>query len=244
MSETTKRRLSGRAKFLVDFGPLLVFFVAYFFGRRLAPVVGGFVGADWAVPEGEEIYLAMGAFMPAFAAAFFYSVFRERRVAPMLGVSGAVIMVLGALAFILHDRTFIFLKPTIVYSLFAVALAGGLATGRNFLKILFDGALHMDDAAWSILTKRFIFCFAVLAIANEIAWRYLMRDCDFTTAASCPGESAWVNLKVWGFTVAYLLFCVAQAPFLARHSRQAATPAESRPGQPAAQPPSEEAKTP
>ncbi|NWG70555.1 MAG: septation protein IspZ [Parvularculaceae bacterium] len=220
MSGPEKRRLSGRAKFLVDFGPLAVFFIAYFFGRPLASVAGGFVGRDWSIPEGEEIYLAMGAFMPVFAVVFVYSVVKERRVAPMLGVSGAVIAVLGGLAFILHDRTFIFLKPTIVYSLFAVALAAGLATGRNFLKTLFDGALHMEDAAWRILTKRFAGCFAVLALANEVAWRYLMRDCDFTAEARCPGEPAWVNLKVWGFTGAYLAFCVAQAPFLAKHSRQ------------------------
>lgn len=227
MSEPGKRRLSGRAKFLVDFGPLVVFFVAYFFGRRLAPLVGNVFGADWRIPEGEEIYLAMGAFMPVFAVAFIYSAVRERRVAPMLGVSGAVIAVLGGLAFILHDRTFIFLKPTIVYSLFAVGLAGGLATGRNFLKSLFDGALHMDDAAWRILTKRFVGCFIALAFANEIAWRYLMRDCDLAAAARCPGEPTWVNLKVWGFTVAYLAFCIAQAPFLARHSRAAKADGEA-----------------
>jgi intracellular septation protein len=222
MTDQVKRRLSGRAKFLVDFGPLVVFFVAYFFGRRLAPLAGKIVGVDWTIPEGQEIYLAMGVFMPVFAIAFIYSVIKERRVAPMLGVSGAVIAVLGGLAFILHDRTFIFLKPTIVYSLFAIALAGGLATGRNFLKTLFDGALHMDDAPWRTLTKRFVGCFAVLAIANEIAWRYLMRDCDFTADARCPGEGIWVNIKVWGFTTAYLLFCVTQAPFLMRHSREAA----------------------
>jgi intracellular septation protein len=227
MSAKEERRLSGRAKFLVDFGPLAVFFLAYFFGRRLAAVVGNMVGANWTIPEGEEIYLAMGAFMPVFAVAFIYSVIRERRVAPMLGVSGAVIAVLGGLALLLHNRIFIFLKPTIVYTLFAIALAGGLATGRNFLKSLFDGALHMDDGAWRTLTKRFVGCFAVLALVNEVAWRYLTRDCDLTAVARCAGEASWVNLKVWGFTAAYVLFCVAQAPFLAKHSRQDAKPLES-----------------
>jgi intracellular septation protein len=218
MTEPDKRRLSGRAKFLVDFGPLMVFFLAYFFGRRIAAFAGGLAGQDWRIPEGEEIYLAMGVFIPVFAAAFLYSAVKERRIAPMLGVSGVVIGVLGALTFLLHDRTFIFLKPTIVYSLFAIGLGGGLATGRNFLKTLFDGALHMEDAAWRTLTKRFVGCFAVLAVVNEIAWRTLMRDCDFTGAARCPGEANWVNLKVWGFTAAYLLFCIAQAPFLAKHA--------------------------
>lgn len=214
------RRLAGRAKFLVDFGPLLVFFLAYFFGARLAPVLGGAVGADWTVGEGDEIFVAMGAFLPVFAIAFFYSVWQERRIAPMLLVSGVVIGVLGGLALIFHNRAFIYLKPTIVYALFAVTLAGGLATGRNFLKTLFDGALHLDDAAWRTLTRRYVGFFAVLALANEIAWRWLMRDCDLSGAAGCVGEPTWVNLKVFGFTALNVLFAIAQAPFIAKHMKE------------------------
>jgi intracellular septation protein len=213
------RRLSGGAKFAVDFGPLLVFFVAYFLGRRIAPVIGALFGQSWSIPEGEELFLAMAAFMPAFAAAFIYSVWRERRIAPMLLVSGVVIGILGGLALIFHNRAFVYLKPTIAYLLFAVTLAGGLATGRNFLKTLFDGALHLEDGAWRILTRRYIVFFVALAIANEVAWRWLMRDCDLAGAVKCAGEPAWVNLKIWGFTAINVVFAAAQAPFLAKHMR-------------------------
>jgi intracellular septation protein len=205
----------------VDFGPLLVFFVAYFFGRRLAPLIGGAIGADWTVAEGEELFIAMGAFLPAFAVAFVYSVVRERRIAPMLMVSGLVVGVLGGLALIFHNRAFIYVKPTIVYALFATTLAGGLATGRNFLKTLFDGALHLEDGAWRVLTRRYVVFFAALALANEVAWRWLTRDCDLVGAAKCAGEPTWVNLKIWGFTAVNIVFAALQAPFLARHMREA-----------------------
>ena len=212
MSDTpSARRLSGRAKFLVDFGPLLVFFVAYFFGARIAPVFGQSVAA------GGELFAAVAVFLPAYAIAFLYSVWKERRVAPMLLVSGVAIGVLGSLTLILHDKTFFYMKPTIVYLMFAMTLAGGLATGRNFLRTLFDGALHLPDAAWRTLTRRYVVFFALLAVANEIAWRYLTRDCDLTAAAACAGEAQWVNLKIWGFTAINVLFAIAQAPFLARH---------------------------
>ncbi len=217
MSEAKPPRLSARAKFLVDFGPLLVFFVAYFFGRRLAPFLGSLVGADWSIAEGEELFLSMATFMPAFAVAFLYSVWRERRVAPMLLVTGLVIGVLGGLALVFHNKTFVYLKPTIVYLLFAVALAGGLATGRNFLKTLFDGALRLEDGAWRVLTRRYVAFFVVLAVANEIAWRWLMRDCDLAGAAKCAGEPTWVQLKVWGFTAVNLLFAAVQAPYIIKH---------------------------
>ncbi|MCB2096260.1 MAG: inner membrane-spanning protein YciB [Parvularculaceae bacterium] len=216
MSETvTGKRLSGRAKFMVDFGPLLVFFIGYFFGRRIAPVFGR------TVEDGGELFLAVALFLPAYAVAFAYSVWRERRVAPMLLVSGLAIGVLGALTLILHDKTFFFMKPTIVYLMFAVTLAGGLATGRNFLKTLFDGALHLPDAAWRVLTKRYVWFFGALAIVNEIAWRYLTRDCDLSAAAHCAGEAQWVNLKIWGFTIVNVAFALAQAPFIAKHAEEA-----------------------
>lgn len=219
MSKTpTPNRLSGRAKFLVDFGPLLVFFIAYFFGRRLAPIVGGAIGRDFAVEPGGELFLAVASFLPAYAGAFLYSVWKERRVAPMLFVSGVAIGVLGALTLIFHNKTFFYMKPTIVYAMFAMTLAGGLAADRNFLRTLFDGALHLPDGAWRTLTRRYVVFFATLGLANEVAWRWLTRDCDLAAAAVCAGEAQWVNLKIWGFTAVNVLFALAQAPFLAQHA--------------------------
>ena len=210
-----QHRLSGRAKFLVDFGPLVIFFVAYFFGARIAPAFGRTIAA------GEELFLAVQLFLPAFAVAFVYSVWKERRIAPMLLVSGLAVGVLGGLTLIFHNKTFFYMKPTIVYALFAVTLAAGLMSGRNFLKTLFDGALHLPDEAWRTLTKRYAVFFVALALANEIAWRWLARDCDLAAAgAACAGEAAWVNLKIWGFTAVNLIFAVAQAPFLARHAKE------------------------
>lgn len=219
MAETVQetRRLTGRAKFAVDFGPLLVFLIAYFFGRRLAPFAGGLLGRDWSLAEGQELFLAVGLFMPAFAVAFIYSVWKERRVAPMLVVSGVVIGVLGVLTLVLRDKTFFYMKPTIVYVLFAGILAAGLATQRNFLKTVFDAAFQLSDEAWRTLTIRYVWFFAALALGNEIVWRWLMRDCDYAAGAACPGEPAWVNIKIFGFLVLNLVFAAAQAPFIARH---------------------------
>ena len=45
-------------------------------------------------------------------------------------VTGVVVIVFGALTLILHDETFIKMKPTIIYSLFAAILGGGLLFQR------------------------------------------------------------------------------------------------------------------
>ncbi|MGF1545045.1 MAG: inner membrane-spanning protein YciB [Parvularculaceae bacterium] len=214
---TNERRLSPTAKSVVDYGPLAIFFIAYFFGARLAPLLRGLLGRDWSIADGGELFVAIALFLPAFAVAFVYSVLRERRVAPMLLVSFVVVGVLGSLTLIFKDRTFFYMKPTISYALFAMTLGGGLATGRNPLRALFDGALSLPDDAWRTLTRRYAIFFAVLAIANEVAWRWLMRDCDVNAGPKCPGEPIWVNLKLFGFTAVNILFAAAQAPLIMRH---------------------------
>lgn len=211
------RRLSRGAKYLVDLGPLAVFFVVYFFGRKLAPFVGGLVGKDWAIADGRELFLAVAAYMPVFAIAAIVSIAIERRVSPMLLISFVVVGVLGSLTLIFQDKTFFYMKPTIAYGLFAAVLSAGLFTGRNFLKAAFDGALTLPDAAWHTLTVRYTVFFAVLCVAHEIIWRWLMRDCDIHAGPRCAGEPIWVNVKLFGFTGINMLFAMAQAPLIVRH---------------------------
>ncbi|MEM9170180.1 MAG: inner membrane-spanning protein YciB [Pseudomonadota bacterium] len=229
MSDT--QRLTGRAKALADYGPLAVFFVAYFLGDRITRFIGARTGNEWCLTDGAEMYLAVGAFMPAFAIAFAYSTWKERRVAPMLLVSGVLIGVLGSLTLILRDKTFFYMKPTIVYVLFAAALFGGLAAKRNVLKLLFDDALRLPDDAWRTLTTRYAAFFVALAVINEVAWRWLTRDCapvvdaatgffgacEAAAGAPCPGEATWVNLKIFGFTLLNIVFIAAQMPLLMKH---------------------------
>lgn len=234
----TPTRLNGRAKFLVDFGPLVIFFVAYFFGARLTKLFGSIAGHDWCLKEGAEMYLSVAVFLPAFACAFAYSVWKEKRVAPMLLVSGVIIGVLGSLTLVLQNKIFFYMKPTVIYFLFGGVLIAGLMTGRNFLKIVFDDALQLPDDIWRTLTQRYAIFFFALAIANEVAWRWLTRDCAIAVPVSaasvsewawllrdcaapagekCTGEGAWVNVKIFGFTAANILFVASQMPLLMKH---------------------------
>lgn len=241
MTSPQGQRLTGAQKFAVDFVPLLIFLGAYFLGERLVGVAGRIAGEDWCLRAGAEMYLAVAAFMPAFAVAFLYSVWKEKRVAPMLLVSGVLIGVLGSLTLILQNKTFFYMKPTIVYVLFGGVLFAGLATQRNFLKMVFDGALSLPDAAWRTLTRRYAFFFLALALLNEIAWRWLTKDCPPAAEpaadawswllgpcgveeAACAGEARWVQLKAFGFTILSLVFTALQAPLIAKHARDEEPP--------------------
>lgn len=211
------RRMSPTAKSIVEFGPLAVFFIVYFFSARLAPFLSGLFGSDWKVEDGQELFLAIAAFMPLFAVGFAYSIWIERRLAPMLIVSFVVVGVLGSLTLIFQDRTFFYMKPTIAYALFAATLGGGLVAGRNLLRTAFDGALQLPEDVWRTLTIRYTVFFAVLAVSNEIAWRWLMAGCDINAGPKCPGEPTWVNLKLFGFTILNVVFAAAQGPLIGKY---------------------------
>ena len=216
-SSMAPARLDGRAKFAVEMGPLLAFFIGFFFHGQLAAPTDSLLGTAFFDQEGRELYLAVLFSLPAFAAALGYSLWKTRRVAPMLLFSAVIVSVLGALTFIFQSKTFVYMKPTIVYGAMAAILAGGLMAGRIFLKSIFDGAIDMPDTAWRSFTWRFVAFNVLAAVANEILWRSLTADC--LPDAECSGEGTWVTIKVFGFTAAYIAFVAANMPFLMKHMK-------------------------
>ena len=98
--------------------------------------------------------VATGVFMVAVVTALGAGYAIERRIAKMPLVTAVVVLVFGGLTLWLDDETFIKLKPTIVYLVFAAALLGGLAVGRMLLKPLFELAFQLTDAGWRTLSLR------------------------------------------------------------------------------------------
>lgn len=183
MSNPAARRLAQPARLALDLGPLVLFFVVL----RLA-----------------GIFAATGAFMVAVGIALATGFAVERRVSPIPVITAAVVMVFGGLTLYLHDKTFIKLKPTIIYLIFAFILAAGAATGRNFIRLLFDQAFHLTETGWRQLTYRWIGFFIVMAILNEIIWR------NFS-------DTFWAGFKIFGAIPLTFLFAAAQVPLVLKH---------------------------
>ncbi|MBU0555740.1 MAG: septation protein IspZ [Alphaproteobacteria bacterium] len=141
----------------LDFGPLLVFFLATKF-------IGMFAGT--------------GAFMVAIAVAVAVSKWRLGKVSPMLWLSAILVLFFGGLTLYFHDPAFIQLKPTIIYGFFALMLIGGWMGGRPLLRYLLQSAYSgLDETGWLKLSRNWGFFFAALGVANEIM-RYAL---DFDT---------------------------------------------------------------
>lgn len=170
-------------KLATELGPLLVFFVA---------------NAKY------HLFVATAAFMVAIVAAMIASYVVTKHVPIMALVTGAIVLVFGTLTLVLHDETFIKVKPTIIYGLFAAVLGGGLLFGRSFIAVMFDQMFNLTPQGWRILTMRWAMFFAGMAILNEIVWR--TQTTDF-----------WVNFKVFGVTPLTMIFAIAQMPLTKRY---------------------------
>ena len=168
---------------LVDFGPLLLFFVAY----RLF-----------------NLYVATATVMVAAVGAVVLGYVFDKKVHPVPLLTAVIVLVFGGLTLYLNDKMFIKMKPTMIYSLFAATLLGGLYFKRLFIKYMFGAAVSLDDKKWRVLTLRFGgFCIG-MALLNELIWR------NFS-------ENAWVNFHTFGAIALTLLFSLSQLPFLLKH---------------------------
>src|ERR1700712_4211003 len=176
-------------KLATEFGPLMIFFGA---------------NAKFG------LFVATGAFMVAVIVAMIASYVVTKHIPIMALVTGVVVIVFGTLTLVLHDETFIKVKPTIIYGLFAAILGGGLLFGRSFIAIMFDQMFNLTPAGWRLLTMRWALFFAGMAVLNEIIWR--TQSTDF-----------WVNFKVFGVTPLTMIFAIAQMPLTKRYHLEPAT---------------------
>src|ERR1700678_2191168 len=150
-----------------------------------------------------HLFVATGAFMVAIIAAMIASYVVTRHVPVMALVTGIVVLVFGTLTLVLHDETFIKVKPTIIYGLFAGVLGGGLLFGRSFIAIMFDQMFNLTPQGWRSLTMRWALFFLALAVLNEVVWR--PQSTNF-----------WVDFKVFGVTPLVMIFAMIQMPLIKR----------------------------
>lgn len=187
MSADAQRPANGTNlwfRLATELGPLLLFFIA---NLKFS------------------IFVATAVFMVAIIVALAASWIVTRHLPAMAIVSAVLVVVFGALTLILHDETFIKIKPTIIYLGFAAILAGGLMRGRSLLSLVFGHVFELTPEGWRLLTWRWVWFFVALALLNEVVWR------SFST-------NVWAAFKAFGIVLLIVAFTMAQYPLLQRHA--------------------------
>jgi len=171
-------------KFLFDIFPVVLFFIAF---------------------KLYDIYVATAVAIAATFVQIAWTWLRRRKVENMLWVSLAVIVVFGGATLLLQDETFIKWKPTVLYWLFAVALAVAvLGFRKNLIRAMMEGQISLPDPVWGRLLASGIAFFAVMGALN------LIVAFNFST-------DTWVNFKLFGGIGLMVVFVVLQALMLARY---------------------------
>ena len=178
-----KPRLHPALKLALDIGPLILFFIG---------------NARWG------IFPATAIFMVAILVALAVSYALIRRLPVMALISAVIVTVFGGLTLVLHDETFIKVKPTIIYALFGATLLFGLISRKPLLEMVFDSVFHLTEEGWRKLTLRWCVFFFAMAALNEFVWRNFSTD-------------TWVSLKLFGAVPLTFLFAAAQYPLLMKY---------------------------
>ncbi len=144
-------------KLATELGPLLVFFVA---------------NAKY------HLFVATGAFMVAIVAAMITSYVVTRHVPIMAIVTGVIVIVFGTLTLVLHDETFIKVKPTIIYGLFAAIL------GDEFIWRTQSTDFWVGFKAFGVIPLTMIFAIAQMPLTK----RYHLEPATLEASEADAGD--------------------------------------------------------
>lgn len=133
-------------KLLLDFFPILLFFVAY----KLA-----------------NIYVATAIAIAGSVLQLIYARIVLKRIEPMLWVSAGMVTVLGGLTLILRNPTFVMWKPTGLYWLMSLTLLISASVfKRNLVSSMMGKQVELPDAVWSRLNWAWVVFFACMGALN------------------------------------------------------------------------------
>jgi intracellular septation protein len=175
--------------FALDFGPLLLFFIASKFGgSKTDDTQGPLVGT--------------AVFMIAIIVAIIIARWKLGRVSPMMKLSALLVLGFGSLTLWFRNFGFIQHKATAVYCLFAAILLIGWFRSKPTLKYLLEQAYEgLTEQGWMKLSLNWGLFFGSLAIFNEVLIPLVSKD-------------TYITIKTFGMPAITFLFAIANVPML------------------------------
>ncbi len=151
------------------------------------------------------IFTATAIAIGATLALIVYSKIRHGKVEKILLINGVIISVLGGITLLLHDKTYIMWKPTVLYWMLAIVLViSNLFFKKNLIQQMMGKMLNPPASIWNKLNWIWMAFLIVMGFVNlYVAFNYT--------------EDAWVNFKLFGMTSILFIFMMLQIFFLKDH---------------------------
>ena len=182
---------------LLEFGPIIAFFIAY---TRMKDHTYSIGGIDY---QGFIVVTLFFIPLLLFSTGVLWAL--TRKISPMQIITAILVTVFGGLTVWFNDEQFIKMKPSIIYLLFGGILGFGLLRGQSYLRMIMQDMIPLKEEGWIVLTRRFAVFFFSLALLNEIIWRFFSTE-------------MWVYFKTFGLTIALFAFFVLQGSLLHKYA--------------------------
>jgi intracellular septation protein len=180
---------------LFDFFPVIAFFVTY----KLTA----------------DLFTATTVIIVAVIAQTAITWFRFRKVSSMALISGVLVLIFGGLTLLIHDKSFIQWKVTVVNWLFALGfLASRFFGDKVMIERMMGEQVQLEQSLWRRLNWAWIGFFAALGAINL----YVAHNFS---------EATWVDFKLYGMIGLTAAFAIGQGLWLANKMPAESSPEES-----------------
>ncbi|WP_263145570.1 septation protein A [Pseudomonas alcaligenes] len=188
-------------KQLIDFIPLILFFIVYKLEPRVVELAGHSVTLG-------GIFSATAVLIIASVVVYGAIFIAHRRLEKGQWLTLAACLVFGGMTLAFHSETFLKWKAPVVNWLFALAFAASHFIGdKPLIQRIMGHAITLPAITWIRLNLAWILFFLICGSANLFV------------AFTFP--EYWVDFKVFGSLGLTLLFLAGQGLFLARHLHDA-----------------------
>ena len=216
-------------KFLLDFGPIVLFFIVYkYYG----------------------LYAAIYAMIASTFIQIMYSRVTTGKFVTSQVLTFALLVVFGGISIILRDPAFVMWKVSVLYVIFAAVLIGSNYIGsKTLLERMMGKELHLPRNTWVNLTWFWSLGFIIIAIINAffvntaLSARNLFLnsgsivdpkidlknfDCSQSPLESLcliaqSSEESWVNFKLFGTLGLTLVLIIITVLMLSKHIKEKQT---------------------
>lgn len=182
-------------KFLFDFFPVIIFYIAYNVGKRYNGEV-------------ESMILATALLIAATCVQVMITWYKQRKVEKMHLIVLALAILFGGATIYFREPAYLIWKVTLANWLFAIAfLASHFIGDTPIIKRMMQHAIELPEFVWARLSYMWILFFIGIGILNLIVARYVSFD-------------RWVDFKLFGLLGLTVVFVIIQSVYLARHAKE------------------------